>query len=52
MVDWKTGTIFMKGGWLIATSTPIDTAFNMGNFAFVDTKCGLVCTRSTRPATP
>ena len=34
-VDWKTGTFFMKGG-LISNMNPIDTAFNMGNFSFVD----------------
>lgn len=33
--DWKTGTFFTKGGW-ISNLNPIDTAFNMGNFAFVD----------------
>ncbi|HEX3132557.1 MAG TPA: hypothetical protein VHX44_03120 [Planctomycetota bacterium] len=33
--DWKTGTIFTKGGW-ISNLNPIDTAYNMGNFAFVD----------------
>ena len=37
VVDWKTGTIFTKGGWLSDVNT-YDTAFNMGNFAFVDTK--------------
>ncbi len=36
-VDWKTGTFFMRGG-LIANLNPIDTAFNMGNFSFVDHK--------------
>jgi RHS repeat-associated protein len=35
-VDWKTGTIFTKGGW-ISNLNAWDTAFNMGNFAFVDT---------------
>ncbi len=35
-VDWKTGTIFTKGGW-ISNLNAIDTAFNMGNFSFVDT---------------
>ena len=34
-MDWKTGTFFMRGG-LIANLNPIDTAFNMGNFSFVD----------------
>ncbi len=33
--DWKTGTMFTKGGW-ISNLNPIDTAYNMGNFAFVD----------------
>lgn len=33
-VDWKTGTIFMKGGW-ISNLNAYKTAFNMGNFAFV-----------------
>jgi RHS repeat-associated protein len=34
-IDWKTGTIFMRGGW-ISNLNAWDTAFNMGNFAFVD----------------
>ena len=33
--DWKTGTFFIKGG-LISNLNPIDPAFNMGNFSFVD----------------
>lgn len=33
--DWKTGTLFTRGGW-ISNLNPINTAFNMGNFAFVD----------------
>jgi hypothetical protein len=33
--DWKTGTLFTRGGW-ISNLNPIHTAFNMGNFAFVD----------------
>ncbi|HEU5218624.1 MAG TPA: hypothetical protein VFU23_08190 [Gemmatimonadales bacterium] len=33
--DWTTGTLFLKGGW-IANLNPLHTAFNMGNFAFVD----------------
>ncbi len=33
----QTGTFFTRGG-LIANLNPIDTAFNMGNFAFVDAK--------------
>lgn len=37
--DWKTGTFFVKGG-LISNMNPIDTAFNMGNFSFVDYKSG------------
>ena len=36
-VDWKTGTFFIRGG-LISNLNPIDTAFNMGNFSFVDYK--------------
>ncbi len=36
-VDWSTGTFFIKGG-LIANLNYLDTAFNMGNFAFVDYK--------------
>jgi hypothetical protein len=34
-VDWKTGTFFTHGGW-ISNLNPIDTAFNMGAFSFVD----------------
>jgi hypothetical protein len=34
-VDGGTGTVFLKGGW-ISNLNPLDTAFNMGNFAFVD----------------
>jgi len=34
-VDWPTGTFFMKGGW-ISNLNPNHTAFNMGNFSFVD----------------
>lgn len=37
--DWKTGTFFFKGG-LIANLNYRDTAFNMGNFSFVDYKSG------------
>ena len=33
--EWRTGTLFIKGGF-ISNLNPIDTAFNMGNFAFVD----------------
>lgn len=36
-MDWKTGTLFIKGG-LIANLNYADTAFNMGNFSFVDYK--------------
>ena len=36
-VDWSTGTFFIKGG-LIANLNHLDTAFNMGNFSFVDYK--------------
>ena len=36
-VDWKTGTFFIRGG-LIANLNHLDTAFNMGNFSFVDYK--------------
>lgn len=32
---WRTGTFFIKGG-LIANMNPSGTAFNMGNFSFVD----------------
>lgn len=38
-IDWKTGTFFMRGG-LIANLNYLDTAFNMGNFSFVDYKSG------------
>jgi len=32
--DWKTGTFFLRGGW-IANCNPLrGSAFNMGNFAF------------------
>ena len=36
-MDWTTGTFFIKGG-LIANLNYLDTAFNMGNFSFVDYK--------------
>lgn len=36
---WATGTYFVKGGW-ISNLNPIDTAFNMGNFSFVDRASG------------
>ena len=35
-MDWSTGMLATKGGW-IANLNPIDTAYNMGNFAYVDT---------------
>ncbi len=38
-VDWKTGTLFIKGGW-IANLNFRHTAFNMGNFSFVDKQSG------------
>jgi len=34
-VDWKTGSFFAKGGF-VSNLNSWDTAFNMGNFAFVD----------------
>lgn len=34
-IDWPTGTFFIKGG-LVSNLNAWDTAFNMGNFAFVD----------------
>ncbi len=34
-IDWGTGTFFIKGG-LVANLNAWDTAFNMGNFSFVD----------------
>lgn len=37
--DVKTGTWFTKGGF-VSNLNPIDTAFNMGNFSFVDKKTG------------
>jgi len=37
--DWPTGTLFLRGGW-ISNLNPIHTAFNMGNFAFVDASYG------------
>lgn len=36
-VDAPTGTLFLKGGW-ISNLNSYDTAFNMGNFAFIDAK--------------
>jgi hypothetical protein len=38
-VDWATGTVFIKGG-LVSNINAWDTAFNMGNFAFVDMNSG------------
>jgi hypothetical protein len=37
--DLATGTWFIEGGW-VSNMNPIDTAFNMGNFSFVDRKSG------------
>jgi len=34
-VDWKTGTIFSKSGFIINLNA-WDTAFNMDNFAYID----------------
>jgi len=34
-MDWKTGTLFQKGGF-VSNLNFRDTAFNMGNFSFVD----------------
>lgn len=34
-VDWKTGTFFQRGG-LCSNLNPAHTAYNMGNFSFVD----------------
>jgi hypothetical protein len=34
-MDWSTGMLATKGGWLANLNT-IDTAYNMGTFAFVD----------------
>jgi hypothetical protein len=39
-MDFKTGTLFIKGG-CIGNANPIDTAFNMGNFALVDNACSV-----------
>jgi MFS family permease len=35
-IDWATGSIIMKGG-LFSNMNPINTAYDMGNFVFVDT---------------
>jgi hypothetical protein len=37
--DWKTGTFFIKGGF-VANLNYLHTAFNMGNFSFVDYTSG------------
>ncbi len=34
-IDWSTGMLATRGGW-IANANTIDTAYNMGNFAYVD----------------
>jgi RHS repeat-associated protein len=34
-MDWSTGMLATKGGW-VANLNPIDTAYNMGAFAYVD----------------
>ena len=34
-MDWSTGMLATQGGW-VANANPIDTAYNMGNFAYVD----------------
>jgi hypothetical protein len=39
--DWKSATFFTRGGF-VGNLNPIDTAFNMGTFAFVDAKPGEV----------
>lgn len=36
-MDWSTGMLATKGGW-IANLNSIDTAYNMGAFAYVDAK--------------
>ncbi|MBM9593825.1 toxin TcdB middle/N-terminal domain-containing protein [Roseitranquillus sediminis] len=35
-MDWSTGMLATRGGWVSNLNT-IDTAYNMGNFAYVDT---------------
>jgi hypothetical protein len=37
LFDGRTGTLFTRGGW-ISNLNHLDTAFNMGNFAFVDSQ--------------
>ncbi len=39
VMDWKTGTMFLVSGF-IANLNYLDTAFNMGNFSFVDKASG------------
>jgi RHS repeat-associated protein len=34
-MDWSTGMLATKGGW-VSNANPIQTAYNMGNFAYVD----------------
>ncbi len=34
-MDWSTGMLATRGGW-VANLNPIDTAYNMGAFAYVD----------------
>jgi hypothetical protein len=34
-MDWSTGMLATKGGW-VGNANPIDTAYNMGAFAYVD----------------
>jgi hypothetical protein len=34
-MDWSTGMLATQGGW-VSNLNAIDTAYNMGNFAFVD----------------
>lgn len=35
-MDWSTGMLATRGGW-VSNLNVIDTAYNMGNFAYVDT---------------
>jgi hypothetical protein len=34
-MDWSTGMLATRGGW-VANANVINTAFNMGNFSYVD----------------
>ncbi len=34
-MDWSTGMLATRGGW-VSNANVIDTAYNMGNFAYVD----------------